>query len=144
MARYTGKNLAVKVDDSGASLTTLTHVTAASITYEYEEVEMRGDTERAALAGQQISRVEVEYEHDDTALTGNHVILGGIVGNNTTPRTLEVYPYGTTAGNPKFAMESVLLSFGPTGINREGKLVGTAIFAHHANATDTPAWGTAS
>jgi hypothetical protein len=142
MARHTGKNLVVMVDNSSGTPTALTHVVAATISYEYEEVGFLGDTEKSSLAGQQMTRVELEYEWDDTATTGNHALLGSIVGDNTNTRSVLVRPVGTGGGLAVFSMEGVLLSYGNPTINREGKLVGTAIFAHHANATDAPAWST--
>lgn len=140
MARYSGKNVVVMVDNSSASLTALTHVIGVTVNYEFEEVEFRGDSERTALAGQQITRVEVEYEYDDTGTTGNHAVLGGIVGDNTTPRTVAVRPLGTGSGLPVFTMEGLLLSYGAPNVTRENKIVATAVFVHHANATDAPAW----
>jgi hypothetical protein len=139
--RFTGKDLKVFCDNASSSITEITHVTAATVTYEYAEVETKGDTQKAALAGQLISAVEVEYEVDTTATTGNHALLGSIVGGNTTSRTVEVRPIGTGSALSVFTMEGVLLSYGPTGINRDGNLEGKAVFKHHANATDTPAWG---
>lgn len=145
MTRYTGKDMVVMVDNSGGTPTALTNIVACDLTFEHEENETRGSAvAKAALAGQLVTRLEVEYEWDDTATTGNHALLGGILGNNTTTSSIAFRPYGSSTGRAEFLFEAVLLSYGNPSVNREGKLAGRAVFVHHANATDTPAWAAQS
>jgi hypothetical protein len=144
MSRHAGKDLVVMVENSSSSEVALTFARAATVTFEHEENETRGDTNVAALAGQLIARVEVEYEWDTTATTGNAAVLSGILGDNTNPRMVRVRPIGSTASNPEFSMDSVLLTYNPEENSRQDTLMGRAVFVLHANATADPAWGTVS
>lgn len=140
MARFAGKNLVVLVENSGGSEVAFTFVKAATVNFEYEEHQMTGDDVKSAAAGQLIAEVIVDYEYDSTAVTGNQAVLDGIDGS-TTPRFVRVRPLGTTGGLPQFSMDSVLLRFGPVGVDREGALVGQAVFKNHESASADPAWG---
>lgn len=142
MARYEGKNLVVLVENSSSSEVALTFATAATINFDYADVEFSGDDVKSSQAGQLQAEVIVDYEFDDTAVTGNHVVLGGIDGDNATPRFVRVRPIGTGSGDPQFSMDSVLIKYGPTGVNRDGKIVGQAVFKNHTEASADPTWGT--
>lgn len=142
MARYEGKNLVVMVENSGSSLVALTHATAATINYDYADVEFVGDDVKSSQAGQLQTEVIVDYEYDDAATTGNQVVLSGIDGDNATPRFVRVRPIGTGSGDLQFSMDSVLLKFGPVGVSRDGKIMGQAVFKNHTEASADPAWGT--
>lgn len=144
MSRHAGKDLVVMVENNSSSEVALTFAKVATVTFEYEENETRGDTEVAALAGQLVARVEVEYEWDTTATTGNAAVLSAILGDNTNPRMVRVRPIGSTASNPEFAMDALLLRYNPEDSDRQNTIMGRALFVNHANAGVTPAWGTVS
>jgi len=141
MVRFAGKALDVYVENSGGTEVTLTYVTGATVTYEYEENTTTGDDVKAALAGQLISEVVVDYEYDTTATTGNQAVLEGIDGNNTTPKFVRVRPLGTGSLLAQFSIDALLLDYGPVGVNREGTIVGQAVFKNHDAASVTPGWG---
>jgi hypothetical protein len=144
MTRFVGKGLVVMVENSSSSEVAFTNVISADVDCAYDEVPFEGDDVKASGAGPLNATVTVEYEFDDTATTGNHVVLGGIDGDNTNPRFVRVRPVGTGEGKIEFAMDSILLKYGPTGIARDGRVVCTAIFKNHMEASADPAWGTQS
>jgi len=145
MARWEGKSLVVMVENSSSSEVVLTHVTAATTPeQEYDEVEFIGDTEKSYGAGMLNAEVTVEFEYDDTATTGNHIVLGAIKGDNTNPRMVRVRPLGSTAGRIEYAMDAILLGYGPSSVSRDGKVSATATFKNHKEAGVTPGWGTVS
>lgn len=143
MARFTGKNLVVMVEDSAASEAALGFVYECDVNFEAEDVEFRGDDIASSKAGQKVAEVIVRYEHDNTASTGNHVILSGIFASDT-PRFVRVRPLGTGSSVIEFAMDAVLLKFGPTGVQRGDKLMAEARFKNHSEASADPAWGSQS
>lgn len=141
MARFSGKNLDVYVENGSSVEVTLTFVTGATITYEYEEAPTQGDDVKGALAGQLISGIVVDYEYDDTATTGNQAVLDTIDGDATNPRFVRVRPIGTGSLLPQFSMDAALLRFGPTGVTRGDTVMGQAVFTNHHAASATPGWG---
>lgn len=140
MARFEGKSLVVTVENSGGTAKTFTFVTGATVNFEYTEVEFMGEDVKSAQAGQLTAEVIVDYEYDDTGTTGNDAVLSGIHGDNTNPRFVRVQPVGTGAGKPEFAMDAVLLKYGPTGVMRDQKLQGQAVFKNHTAASADPLW----
>jgi len=140
MARFEGKSLVVMVENSSSAEVAFTFVVGATVNFEYAKVVTEGDDEQAALAGQLMSEVIVDYEYDDTSTTGNHAVLSGIDGDNTNPRMIRVRPIGTGSGLTQFSMDSALVKWGPTGVQRGERVMGQATFKLHANATATPAW----
>lgn len=142
MPRYSGKDLVVMVENSSASEVAFTFVKAATINFDYEENQMTGDDVKSAAAGQLMAEVIIDYEFDTTATSGNQAVLSGIIADNTNPRFVRVQPIGSTTGDPEFAMDALLTKFGPTGVDREGSIVGQAVFKNHHAASADPAWGT--
>lgn len=142
MARFTGTNLEVVVENSGGTEGTLTNVVSFTAPTGYEEVQFRGDTLVSYQAGQWDGKVEVETEWDSTATTGNWAVLSGIHGDNTNGRYVRLRPQGGTAGYPEYAQDSVLLELTPGAVNREGKVVLRAVFGEHTEASANSAWGT--
>lgn len=144
MARFQGKGLVVLVENSSAAEVAFTFVTGATVNFEYGDVEFMGDDVKSSKAGQLAAEVVVDYEYDDTSVTGNDAVLAGIDGDNTNPRFIRVRPVGTGAGKLQFSMDSVLLRYGPTGVVRDGKLQGQAVFKNHESASADPAWAAQS
>jgi len=140
MPRYAGKSLVVMVENGSSAEVALTFVTAVTINDAYDENTTMGDTVKAALAGQRVSEIVVDYEYDTTATTGNQAVLDGIDGDNVNPRFIRVRPIGTASGSPQFSMDAVLLRFGPVGVSRENTIVAQAIFKNHHAASADPVW----
>jgi len=143
MARYEGKSLVVMVENSDGVEGALTFVTGATVNDEYNAVQFEGDAEQSHLSGQLMAEVIVDYEYDSTSSTGNDAVLSGIFGS-ATPRFVRVQPIGTGAPKIEYAMDAVLLKYGPTGVQRGERVMGQATFASHANTTTTPAWAAQS
>jgi hypothetical protein len=133
------------VENASSSEVAFTNVTAADVPDQlYDDVEFKGDSEYSYGAGMLRAEVTVEYEIDTTATTGNQVVLAAILADNTNPRMLRVRPMGATAGLPEYSMDAILVSFGPTGMSREGNVMGKAVFKNHKEASTTPGWGSVS
>lgn len=143
MVRFAGNNLVVLVENSSSSEVAFTYVSSVDISGDgYDDVVFDGEVGRTSLAGQQVdTTVTVDYEYDDTASTGNHIVLGGILAS-TTPRFIRVRPIGSSGGSIQFSMDSVLLRHAVTGVTRDGKLMMQAVFKPHAEQSAVPVWGT--
>ena len=144
MARHTGKGLVVMVENSAATEVALSMVVSANTPDQhFQSVKFTGDDVESSGAGQQIGFVDVEFEYDDTATTGNHAVLAGIQGDNSNARFIRVRPAGTGTGKLEYALDGVC--FGPSyTIAKDGKVMGKVRFELHHNASADPAWVTQS
>ena len=139
--RFSGKDLVVIVENASSVEVALTFVTFVDIIHELEAHVTEGDPgEERKITGRLRSDVKVTYEHDDTAVTGNNVVLSGIFGDATNVRTIRVRPLGTGIGKTEYVLDAVCPKYGPSGPRRGDKLVGEARFLPHERATTTPDW----
>lgn len=115
MAKFHGKNLVVKVDNSSGSLQDIsTDVREVTCPVEYDTADVSGFTEASKnyLPGQFDSQITLTGLMNPTS-NRSHSLFTGILGG-TAPRTIEVYPMGTAAGNPKFTGEVLCNRYEPT------------------------------
>lgn len=144
MARHTGKNLVVMVENASSTEVALTNVISATTPDQpYASVEFIGDDVKSSGAGQLSGWVDIEFEFDDTATTGNHAVLTGIQGDNAAPKFVRVRPVGTGEGLIQYSVDAVCL--GPSyATSRDGKVVGKVRFENHKEASADPAWAAQS
>lgn len=136
MTRFELSDMHVSIDGDD-----LTYVVSVDLEDGKNEVVFEGEAVKSALAGQNVTKITITYEHDGTAVTGNNAILAAVFGDNDTPAAVLFHPLGNTAGLPEFTFDGILLKYGPTGTQaRSGRLQGEAYFPMHKEWSNAPGW----
>lgn len=104
MAKFHGKNMTVYIADSGGTRRNISvDLDSIEVPSDQDIVDVSGfgDSKKNYVTGLADSRVTMKGQFDDTATTGAHTVLSGLIGG-TTGYYLEVYPKGSVAGYPAF------------------------------------------
>lgn len=103
MAKFHGKNTKVYIADSGATLRDIgVGVNSVDVPSEQDTVDVAGfgDSKKNYVTGLADSKINVKGHFDDTATTGSHAVLSGIIGGAGS--RLIVAPKGSASTYPKF------------------------------------------
>lgn len=146
--RTTAKRIIFIVDDSGGTIRALdiSSVSAVGLVYETQDVTAYADAVKGALNGHPDAPITITGPVDNTASTGNHIVLSGIAGG-VTPLTLDVQ-FGIqstwSSGDPQFGITSSATNgYLCTSYVVNGDMTFEAQFVLFPGSI-APAWGTAA
>lgn len=108
-----GKNFVFKLDDSGTTLRQITgvsKVTGLPGPYATDDVTAAGDAGAKTVVGLPDVPFTLEGPYDNTATTGSHTVISGLLGLDAT-QTFEYSPLGTTTSYPKYTGECRCTSY---------------------------------
>lgn len=104
MAKYHGKNFQFYISDSAGSQRNISvGVNSIDLPSDQDIVDVAGfgDSKKNYVTGLADSKVTVKGQFDDTATTGSHAVLSGLVGGTTGYR-LSAAPKGSAIAYPRF------------------------------------------
>lgn len=142
--RFTGADLVVEVETAEATMTELTNVVEVRLSDgEAEKVEFVGGPFVAVGHGLRRYWVEVDFEVEagDTATSGNWYVAKQVDRLDDEPRLVHVYPRGTTASFPYFAMDALFeLTILPDALSKNGKAIARLRADPHVASSTEPGW----
>lgn len=143
MAKYHGRLSEFRIDDSAAGLRDISadvNSVEAPQTGDTVEVSGFGDDTKKYVVGLKDSQMRVQGNFNDTATTGSHPVLSGIVAG-TAGLKMHYWPRGSVSGAPVFR-GSVLCSEYSVSAGISAAVTWTANFVPFD--TNPPVWATES
>ncbi len=108
-----GREAEFHLDDSAGSLKDLSsfvdNVDAPS-NIDTAEVTGLNEARKSYIVGQIDTPVSISGSYDDTATTGAHTVLAGLIGG-TTGFTMQFYPRGSASGSPSLVGEVLMAGY---------------------------------
>lgn len=149
VGRTVSKWVTFKVDNSSGTLTTIAIDSINGVGLTYDEVDLTAfqDALHGVLPNHPDVTIAITGPFDNTATTGNHIVLSGIAGG-VTPLSIDVQigmRHAWESGEPQFG----LTSSSTVGFLCTEYLVDPGTGKYSAKfrvypGSDAPAWGTAA
>ena len=143
--KTTGRYVKILLDDSGGTArdisASVNTIGGIGLTNEQVDVTSLSDSVMQYLAGRGDSAIEIGGPFNNTATTGAHTVLSGLVGGNTAATlTVQIGIRATaTTGDPEWEGEYVVTAY---TVDVGANDVTWSASLKPAFGTSTPAWGT--